>query len=162
MQNRGEQTMGAHTPVQSERLAPDHCAGEDWPRIDPAVLVAEGSRLQARARVEAILAGWRGLRRSFDRLVAAARYLWDLLARRSERNRAVYQLSGLDDRLLADIGLRRGDIELAVDGLLANSRVRRRAPMVEQALDRGRRPLPAVTADRMRSASTQHVPDLAA
>jgi len=34
----------------------------------------------------------------------------------------------LDDRLLADIGLRRGDIELAVDDRLTDPRVMRRAP----------------------------------
>ena len=38
-------------------------------------------------------------------------------------NRAVQLLSRLDDRLLADIGLRRADIELAVDGRLADPRV---------------------------------------
>ena len=35
--------MGAHMPMQSERLAPGRAAGEDWARIDPTVFVAEGA-----------------------------------------------------------------------------------------------------------------------
>ena len=62
--------MGAHMPMQSERLAPGRAAGEDWARIDPSVFVAEGRRLQARAMVEALATGWRGFRWGVDGLAA--------------------------------------------------------------------------------------------
>ncbi len=67
--------MSAHMPIQSERLAPGRAAGEDWARIDPSVLAAEGRRLQARAMVEALATGWRlplGCRRPRGRGPATA------------------------------------------------------------------------------------------
>ena len=154
--------MGAYMPVQSERLAPDRSAGEDWARIDPTVFVAEGRRLHARAMAEALGAGWRGFRWGIHGLTAAARELRERLARRSARHRAVHQLAGLDDRLLADIGLRRGDIELAVDGQLGNPRVRRHGAMEELVLEGRRSALPAAPANSNRSAPTLPAPGLAA
>lgn len=47
------------------------------------------------------------------------RFILEPHARRRRRRIAVAQLRSLDDRLLADIGLTRGQIELAVDGMLA-------------------------------------------
>ena len=44
------------------------------------------------------------------------RFILEPYARRRRRRIAVAQLKTLDDRLLADIGLLRGEIELAVDG----------------------------------------------
>ena len=73
--------MGAHMPMQSERLAPGRAAGEDWARIDPSVFVAEGRRLQARAMVEALATGWRGFRWGVDGLAAVVRGLRERLAR---------------------------------------------------------------------------------
>jgi uncharacterized protein YjiS (DUF1127 family) len=146
--------MGAHMPVQSERLASPRSAGEDWARIDPTVFMAEGRRLQARAMAEAF-------RAAVDGLAAVVQRLRERLARRSARNRAVHLLSGLEDRLLADIGLRRADIELAVDGRLADPRVRRKAAMAE-LLEGRRRPLPAAPANSNRPAPPRPVPDLAA
>jgi uncharacterized protein YjiS (DUF1127 family) len=154
--------MGAHMPVQSERPAPDRSPGEDWARIDPTVFVAEGRRLQARAMAEAIGHGWRGFRRGIDRVAAVVRGLPERLARRAARDRAVHLLSGLDDRLLADIGLRRTDIELAVDGGLGDPRMRRRAAMEELVLEDGRRALPAAPANSNRPAPPLPVPGLAA
>ncbi len=154
--------MGAHMPVQSERLAADSSSGEDWARIDPTVFMAEGRRLHARAVAEALGAGWRGFRWSIDRLAAGVRELRQRLARRVARNRAVHQLAGLDDRLLADIGLRRGDIELAVDGRLADPRVRRRKAMAELALEGRRSAVPAAPANSNRSVPTLPAPGLAA
>jgi uncharacterized protein YjiS (DUF1127 family) len=43
---------------------------------------------------------------------------------RLNRRAAIADLRGLDPRMLADIGLQRGDIELAVDGHLVDERVR--------------------------------------
>jgi uncharacterized protein YjiS (DUF1127 family) len=141
MQNR-RRNMAAHMPMPSERLAPRHAAGEDWARFDPNVFVTEGRRLQARAMVEALATGWHGFRWGVDGLAAVARRLRERLARRFARNRAVQLLSHLDDRLLADIGLRRADIQLAVDGRLADPRVRRQAALAELVEGR-RRPSPA-------------------
>jgi uncharacterized protein YjiS (DUF1127 family) len=129
--------MSAYTPVQSDpHGAPSRAAGEEWARIDPRVFVAAGRRLQARAMVEA-------LRWGVDGLTGVARGLRERLAKRFARNRAVQLLSRLDDRLLADIGLRRADIELAVDGQLADPRVRRQTAMAELLLEGRRRPLAA-------------------
>ena len=81
------------------------------------------------------------------------RSLRERLAKRFARNRAVQLLSHLDDRLLADIGLRRADIQLAVDGRLADPRVRRQAAMAGLLLEGRRRPLPDAPAN-----SNQPVP----
>jgi uncharacterized protein YjiS (DUF1127 family) len=149
---RGENTMRAQMQVQSERLARGP-ADEQWARIDPIVYLAEGRRRQAQAMAAAIGAGWRALRWGLSSVAALVRrQLLEPLTRRSERKRAIGRLAELDDRLLADIGLRRGDIELAVDGLLADPRVTRRAPaqtpaVTERLLDGARRPVPATTAN---------------
>jgi uncharacterized protein YjiS (DUF1127 family) len=47
------------------------------------------------------------------------RYILEPHARRRRRRIAIAQMGMLDDHLLADIGLTRGQIELAVDGMLA-------------------------------------------
>jgi uncharacterized protein YjiS (DUF1127 family) len=160
--------MRAHTQPQSERLArgPLH---DERARIDPIVYLAEGRSRQARAMAAAIDAGSRVLRARLSGLAALIRrQLLEPLARRSERRRARGQLAALDDRLLADIGLRRGDIALAVDGLLADPRVRRRVPaadVTERLLDGGRCPTPAATANSNRPdapARRDRAPDRAA
>lgn len=46
------------------------------------------------------------------------RFMLEPYARRHRRRIAIAQLRSLDDHLLADIGLTRGQIELAVDGML--------------------------------------------
>ena len=162
--------MRAQVQVQSERLARGP-ANEQWARIDPIIYLAEGRRRQARAMAEALGAGSRALRRGLTRVAARVRrQLLEPLARRSERRRAIGRLAELDDRLLADIGLRRGDIELAVDGLLADPRVRRRMPApaalaTERLLDRKRCPVPAATANSNRPAAPvqpDRIADLAA
>jgi uncharacterized protein YjiS (DUF1127 family) len=150
---KGEQHMRAQMQFQSERLARGS-GNEKWARIDPLVYVAEARRLQARAAAEALGAGWRALGRGLSGVAALMRrQLLEPFARRSERRRAVGQLGALDDRLLADIGLRRSDIALAVDGLLADPRVTRRTPAVTERLLEGERWLvPAATANSNRPA----------
>jgi uncharacterized protein YjiS (DUF1127 family) len=136
MMEAGENTMTAHMPVGSKPLARVRPASNFWARIDPIVYATAARRHQARALAEALGAAWRGLRGWF--------------ARRSERRQAIAQLSALDPRLLADIGLRRGDIELAVDGLLADPRLARRTPapaLVTGPLERERRPMRVAPAD---------------
>jgi uncharacterized protein YjiS (DUF1127 family) len=149
--------MGAQMQIQPERLARGS-GNEEWARIDPLVYVAEARRLQARAMAEALGAGWRALGRALSGLAALVRQLLQPLARRSERRRAIGRLAELDDRLLADIGLRRGDIALAVDGLLADSRVTRRTLAVTERLLEGERwPVPTATANSNRpDAPTPH------
>ena len=146
--------MRTHMRARAERHG--RRASKERARIDPIVFVTEARRRQARATAEALGAAWRGLR--------------DWFARRSERRRAVAQLAALDDRLLADVGLRRSDIELAVDGLLADPRVtpRHGARAVigsEQTFERQQRPVPDATPDAIRpsvSAQQDRITDLAA
>ena len=144
--------MRAQMQVQPERLARGS-AHYEGARIDPIIYIAEARRRQARAMAEALRAGSRALRWGLSGFAALARQLPGWLARRSERRRALGQLAQLDDRLLADIGLRRADIALAVDGLLADPRVRRRAPaaaVTERVLEGARCPAPAASANSNR------------
>jgi uncharacterized protein YjiS (DUF1127 family) len=135
----GERTMTAHMPVPSESLARVRPASKFSARIDPIVYATEARRRQARAQAEALGAAWRGFRRVLSDLGAwTQRHFMQPLARRSERRQAIAQLTALDARLLADIGLRRSDIELAVDGLLADPRVARRTPAPAAVLTEGR------------------------
>jgi uncharacterized protein YjiS (DUF1127 family) len=148
----GEKTMRTHMRARSERAADGRLASKEWARIDPMVYVTEGRRRQARAVAEALGAAWRGLRGWFTR--------------RSERRRAVAQLAALDDRLLADVGLRRSDIELAVDGLLADPRVTprygaRAVIASEHLLERQPQSMPAATRPVV-SAQQDRIADLAA
>ena len=135
--------MTTHMPVRSVPLGRGRPANASWARIDPIVYASQARRLHARAMVETLGAGWRGFRRMLVGLVGwTQQHLVLPLARRSERRQAIAQLTALDARLLSDIGLRRSDIELAVDGLLADPRVARRTktPAVsaqpDQMLDR--------------------------
>ena len=162
--------MRTHVRMPSEPLVRGCPASEEWARSDPIVYVTEVRRAQARAVAEALGAARGGLHRGLSGFAALGRHLMDRLGRRSERQRAIARLTALDERLLADIGLRRGDIELAVDGLLADPRVTRRTPaqaaVVAERLREGERcPLPAATANTNRPAApaqSNRVPDLAA
>ena len=154
-----------------ESLPRGRLASEDWARIDPIVYMAAGRRHQARAVAEALGTLRRGVRGWLSSLADwTSRHVVQPFARRSERRRAIAQLTALDGRLLADIGLRRSDIELAVDGLLADPRVTRRAPapaaaMMERALEGACRPVSATTANTNRPAGRAQpdgVADLAA
>jgi uncharacterized protein YjiS (DUF1127 family) len=59
------------------------------------------------------------IRRDFLRLARLVhRYILEPHARRRRRRIAIAELRSLDDFLLADIGVTRGQIELAVDGML--------------------------------------------
>ena len=109
---------------------------------------------------EALATGWRGFRWGVHGLADGVRALRERLARRFARNRAIHLLSALDDRLLADIGLRRADIELAVDGRLDDPRVRRQAAMAE-LLEGRRGPLPAAPANSNLPAPPRSVPEAA-
>ena len=119
--------MSAHEPIRYEP-ARGRPAPEEWARIDPTIYLTKARQLQARATAETIGAGWRGIRGGLAALARLLRrYALEPAARRSERRNAIAALAGMDDRLLADIGLRRSDIALAVDGRLADPRVAPRA-----------------------------------
>jgi uncharacterized protein YjiS (DUF1127 family) len=120
--------MHARMPNRSE-LPRGRPAPQEWARIDPTIYVTAARRLQARATAEAIGVAWRGIRRGLGGLAGLTRrHLLEPLARRAQRRRAHGDLAAMDDRLLADIGLRRSDIQLALSGRLADPRLTRRAP----------------------------------
>ena len=113
--------MRAPGHARPDRLARG-LALKERAQTDPAVTAGRG--LRVRAVPAALGAGWRGIRRGLSGLAGVAeRCLLAPLLGRSERRRALTELAAMDDRLLADIGLRRGDIELAVDGRLADPRI---------------------------------------
>jgi uncharacterized protein YjiS (DUF1127 family) len=158
--------MRAQTHIRTEREA--RPATETWARIDPIVYVTAARRLQAQAMSEAIGAGWRGVRRGLAGLASLLQgHLLEPIARRSQRQRALAELAAMDDRLLADIGLQRGNIALAVDGRLADPGVVRRtsAAVQDRLLQGERHPTPPVTANSNRPGAPLHpdrAPDLAA
>jgi uncharacterized protein YjiS (DUF1127 family) len=160
----GDTIMRAHVPNPS-KLARGP-ATEEWARIDPMVYVTAARRLQAQATAEAVAASWRGIRSGLTGLAALVeRYLLEPIARRSERDRASAELAAMDDRLLADIGLRRSDIPLAVDGCLARPRGMRRPPLAaalaSRVLEGERCVAPAATANSNRPPAPAR-PELAA
>ncbi|MCA9129197.1 MAG: DUF1127 domain-containing protein [Planctomycetales bacterium] len=55
------------------------------------------------------------LRLAFARWIATAFKRW-------QRNRLISTMQGFDDRVLADIGVKRGEIAQAVDGILNDDR----------------------------------------
>jgi uncharacterized protein YjiS (DUF1127 family) len=98
---------GARRPLErlingTRRERPPATDGKDLPATLGRASVADAVRRD-----------WRRLARLLRR------YVLEPYARRRRRRIAIAQLRALDDRLLADIGVTRGLIELAVDGLLA-------------------------------------------
>lgn len=73
-------------------------------------LIRRGHCLRSQAIVAASRTGYRSLTRGLGRLAAGWR-------RFNARRAAIAELNRLDDRLLADIGVRREQIPLVVDGL---------------------------------------------
>jgi hypothetical protein len=74
-------------------------------REEHLALVAEARQVRAEAAAEAFAAAGRWLKRLFTGLADAHR-----------RRKAYAELSSLDDRMLRDMGLNRGELWAAVDG----------------------------------------------
>ena len=153
--------MTTHLPVPTMPVARGCPPSESSASIDPMIYGPEARRHQARAIAKALGAGWRCFRRALSRAASwTEQHILQPLARRSERRQAIAQLAALDARLLADIGLRRSDIELAVDGLLADPRVARRTPapaalVTKRRFDTQRGDGSAASAGRTRPATSQ-------
>ena len=109
---------------------------EQWERRKQQIVRrAEVARARAlRGLVGGVL---RGLRTAASAVAATAGKWWRAYALRRERNAAVRELYGLDDRTLKDIGINRCEIEWVVDGedatrlrdaTIAANRSRRRDP----------------------------------
>lgn len=81
-----------------------------------------GRQLQARAMAAAISGLFRGARRFIAKLVTGVRQARLQAA-------AVSELAAMDDRLLADIGIRRDNIEAAVAGLMSRQAAAEAAPV---------------------------------
>ena len=88
---------------------------DQWERRRQQIIRrAEAARSRAlRGLVDAVL---RGLRAAAWAVFAAAGNWWRAYLRRRERNAAVRELHGLDDRTLKDIVINRSEIEWIVDG----------------------------------------------
>jgi uncharacterized protein YjiS (DUF1127 family) len=88
---------------------------DQWERRRQQIIRrAEADRARAlRGLVDAVR---RGLRTAAGAVFAVAGNWWRAYLRRRERNAAVRELRGLDDRTLRDIGINRSEIEWVVDG----------------------------------------------
>ena len=88
---------------------------EQWERRRQQIIRrAEAARARAlRGLVDVVV---RGLRTAAWAVLAVAGNWWRAYLHRRERNAAVRELHGLDDRTLKDIGINRSEIEWVVDG----------------------------------------------
>lgn len=105
-----------HSASGSERPARPHGterANRNWPfnadDLDPAQLSAKARKMQAQTIVSLSAS-----------LIVWVRRLAEAPFKSLQRRRAIDNLRSLDDHLLSDIGLRRADIQMAVDGKLEN------------------------------------------
>ena len=141
--------MPAQRGMQNDVARRNHASGGGV--HDRWVRTAEVRRLQAEASAKGVRRGWTNATR-----MAAPRYPLNVViadaigrgalrlarvvrrsivepyARRRRRKIAIAELGSLDDHLLADIGLTRGQIEVAVDGML-----RRRGKPFSRPVGRG-------------------------
>jgi uncharacterized protein YjiS (DUF1127 family) len=130
--------MLARLEVQNHVIGRDHARGHGL--HDHLTRTAEARRRRAEAIAEGVRSAWTKAWRALNGLMTGnpreqtpgafrrvrlrltrwvRRFILEPHARRRPRRIAVAQLRSLDDHLLADIGLARGQIELAVDGMLA-------------------------------------------
>jgi uncharacterized protein YjiS (DUF1127 family) len=118
---------GVHWVWTSARRALERLMNGKSREQTPAANGKQFSRTRGRASVAD---AFRRDRLRLARLVR--RFSPEPYARRRQRRIAIAQLRSLDDHLLADIGLTRGQIELAVDGML-----RRRGKTCPRPFGRG-------------------------
>jgi uncharacterized protein YjiS (DUF1127 family) len=93
-----------------------HPSALDWRRLtsEQRAHIARWIVVQAHAARSRALSD--ALARPFRRAAAAMAAAWRAIATLVERQRAIRELSALDDRSLRDIGLNRSQIETAVSG----------------------------------------------
>ena len=124
---------------------------DQWERRRQRIIRrAEAARARAlRGLVSAVL---RGLGTAAGAVAATAGKWWRAYALRRERNAAVRELHGLDDRTLKDIGINRSEIEWVVDGedatrlrdaTITANRSRRRDPTPTAGAGTASRPQPS-------------------
>lgn len=104
------------------------------PEVDYFVAIAQAQRAEAMSRTAYLLIDGieRGLRAIF---AGISRVLSGALAARRRRRAAFRALQGLDDRLLADIGLTRADVWSIADGQLSVVSVEDERPAVAPSID---------------------------
>jgi uncharacterized protein YjiS (DUF1127 family) len=93
-----------------------HPSTADWRRLTPDEQRQVVERIIAQAHAARSRAIYDLLMRIPAAAVAAVTAVWRACAALIARDRAIRDLSGLDDRSLRDIGLNRSEIEAAVDG----------------------------------------------
>lgn len=81
-----------------------------------------------------------GVGRGIGRAVASLAGLYQALGRSQRRRVAIRELSALDDYILNDMGLTRGTIRAAVDGLLDSEQRRGATPRVVEVARAGAAP----------------------
>jgi uncharacterized protein YjiS (DUF1127 family) len=106
-------TEGVHWVWRHARRALARLLSMVWRERPPAANGKKISKSLGRASVAD------AFRQDRVRLARLVRLVLEPYARRRRRRIAIAQLRTLDNRLLADIGVSRGQIELAVDGMLA-------------------------------------------
>ena len=105
---------------KADKLRPSHeieRANQNWHfeagDLDPAQLSTRARKIQAQTIASLVI-----------RLISWLRRLIQAPSKHLQRRQAIDDLRSLDDHLLEDIGLRRTDIEMAVDGKLESRQSR--------------------------------------
>jgi uncharacterized protein YjiS (DUF1127 family) len=120
----------------SSRVLPSRFGGEfDARTLERAARAARDAALDA-----ALREGWTALLRGVARLAAALRPVRDRVETWRERRNAAKELCGLDDRSLAELGLRRSEIPFVVARPVRERDQRRGAPAPSKTAGNDNRP----------------------
>lgn len=111
---------------------------EQWARRQRAEMVARSVNAVGRGLLSALTGGAR-------RVDGGLRAVYRAQRRRRQRRAAIRDLRTLDDRILRDIGMTRGDIPEVVDGLLSRRPEARTALRVHEARQPGQVEAPVST-----------------
>jgi uncharacterized protein YjiS (DUF1127 family) len=120
----------------SSRVLPSRFGGEfDARTLERAARAARDAAIGA-----ALRSSWTALRRGIARLADTLHPVRDRVEIWRERRNAAKELCGLDDRTLAELGLRRSDIPFVVARPVRERDQRRVAPMPSKTPDNDNRP----------------------